>query len=174
MKNEIVIESAANDPGAVAILARKIWTQHYVPIIGTAQVNYMLAQFQSTPALSKQYEEGYVYFLVRCGMTAVGYFGLLPDKANKKLKISKFYLLAETRGQGIGGKMLDFIEAYAFDMDTPVLWLTVNKYNHGSIAWYLRRGFGIVDEVKEDIGSGYFMDDFVMEKALGLRQGFDS
>lgn len=30
---------------AVAALAREIWTQHYTPIIGAAQVAYMLERF---------------------------------------------------------------------------------------------------------------------------------
>ncbi len=44
------------------------------------------------------------------------------------------------------------------------LYLQVNKYNHGSVAAYLRTGFAIARTVKVDIGNGFFMDDYVMEK----------
>ena len=38
------------DVNSVAALARVIWNQHYVPIIGQAQTDYMLAKFQSASA----------------------------------------------------------------------------------------------------------------------------
>ena len=39
---------------AVAALARETWTRHYVPIIGVAQVEYMLEKFQSEEAIARQ------------------------------------------------------------------------------------------------------------------------
>ncbi|MEM9329381.1 MAG: hypothetical protein AAGA85_27215 [Bacteroidota bacterium] len=44
--------------------------------------------------------------------------------------------------------------------------LTVNKFNIDTIAWYERRGFVKREEVKMDIGGGYFMDDYVMQMDL--------
>ena len=45
---------------AVAELARETWMQHYVPLIGAAQVEYMLARFQSAEAIARQIAaEGY-------------------------------------------------------------------------------------------------------------------
>ncbi len=44
------------------------------------------------------------------------------------------------------------------------LTLQVNKYNHGSVAAYLHVGFVVAKTVKVDIGNGFFMDDYVMEK----------
>ena len=31
---------------------------------------------------------------------------------------------------------------------------------------YERRGFNTIDEVKKDIGGGFYMDDYIMEKIL--------
>ena len=44
--------------------------------------------------------------------------------------------------------------------------LTVNKGNTDSIAVYLKSGFVVREEAVFDIGSGYVMDDYVMEKRL--------
>ena len=46
------------------------------------------------------------------------------------------------------------------------LYLTVNRENAGSIAAYLAMGFRKVREQVTDIGEGYVMDDFIMEKAV--------
>jgi hypothetical protein len=44
--------------------------------------------------------------------------------------------------------------------------LTVNKYNTSSIKAYLALGFSVTDAVVTDIGEGYSMDDYVMEKTV--------
>lgn len=62
--------------------------------------------------------------------------------------------------------MLDFIEARCKTSGFVTLWLTVNRFNNGPIEWYKRHGFVIVDEVKKDIGQGFFMDDFILEKRI--------
>ncbi len=46
----------------VESLAYSIWREHYTPIIGRHQVEYMLEKFQSKEALLNQIEkEGYIY-----------------------------------------------------------------------------------------------------------------
>ena len=50
---------------AVAVLANEIWHQHFIPIIGEAQVDYMVEKFQSYPAISNQIKkDGYEYFRI--------------------------------------------------------------------------------------------------------------
>ena len=42
-------------------------------------------------------------------------------------------------------------------------------YLRGFWGWnvrYKHRGFIIVDKVKKDIGGGFFMDDYLMEKSI--------
>jgi ribosomal protein S18 acetylase RimI-like enzyme len=46
------------------------------------------------------------------------------------------------------------------------LMLTVNKRNSKAIAAYQRNGFAIMDSVVVDIGGGFVMDDYVMEKEM--------
>ena len=47
----------------IAKLADVIWREHYTPIIGIDQVEYMIKKFQSTETMYTQYTNGYQYFL---------------------------------------------------------------------------------------------------------------
>ena len=47
MDAEIIRVTDQHEIAAVSALAEEIWRQHFIPIIGEAQVKYMLAKFQS-------------------------------------------------------------------------------------------------------------------------------
>lgn len=146
----------------VAALAREIWNAHYVPIIGQAQVDYMLEKFQSAAVIMRQLEEGYEYYLAG----SAGYLAVVPDGAASALMISKIYVRSDFRGQGIGCRMLDFAESLGRARGLSCLWLTVNRHNRESIAWYERMGFVKAGTLVQDIGGGFVMDDFKMVKTL--------
>ena len=64
----------------IAGLAEEIWHQHFTPIIGEDQVNYMVEKFQSYPALKEQTEnDGYEYYQIFCGQDLAGYTGIHPE-----------------------------------------------------------------------------------------------
>jgi diphthamide synthase (EF-2-diphthine--ammonia ligase) len=50
--NEVKVISVSGDYliGIVESLAKEIWIEHYTPIIGRPQVDYMLENFQSSQA----------------------------------------------------------------------------------------------------------------------------
>ena len=162
-----------DNPGqiaAVAALARETWTQHYVPIIGAAQVEYMLAKFQSAEAIARQIAaEGYEYYLA----PGAGYLALVPDPAKKSLMLSKIYVKAALRGTGWGRAMEEFAERRCSELGCNELWLTVNRHNLGSIAFYERLGFRKTREVATDIGSGFVMDDWWMAKSVAGLAGLE-
>jgi len=147
----------------VADLASVIWNQHFVPIIGQDQVNYMLENFQNFDAISNQIEDGFKYYLLESKNNYVGYLGLVPDTIKNKMMISKFYILKEQRGAGHGKYLLDFVKKEAEKRNFKTVWLTVNRFNYDAINWYKRNGFAIISEKKADIGGGFFMDDYIME-----------
>jgi len=152
----------------VVSLAREIWHQHFIPIIGKDQVEYMLAKFQSESSIALQIQSGWQYYLACCGDHFAGYTGLVPDKDNKRLMLSKLYVRRNDRHMGVGSQFLQFIDQQCRMDGFDVIWLTVNRHNHDTIDWYHRHDFVTVDEVKKDIGNGYFMDDFVMEKRISF------
>lgn len=46
------------------------------------------------------------------------------------------------------------------------LQLQVNRYNVNAKAFYEKLGFAVIQEADFDIGNGFFMNDYVMEKKL--------
>jgi diamine N-acetyltransferase len=148
----------------VAALAAETWREHYTPMIGAGQVDYMLRQFQSAAAITGQINAGYRYFLIKEANEAIGYFSAVPRDG--ELFLSKIYLLAAFRGKGFGRKAMTFLECLARVERLSHIRLTVNKNNHNSIAAYKKFGFEVHDSVVADIGGGYVMDDYIMAKRL--------
>lgn len=150
----------------VARLAREIWREHYTPIIGLAQVEYMLGLFQSEAAIAQQLAEGFVYFLAEEQQRHVGYAAIRRDPKARSLFLSKIYVRRSARGHGAGREMLREVVRVAREDRAEKIWLTVNRNNTKSIAWYTRMGFVKTGSVVQEIGGGFVMDDFQMEKRL--------
>jgi len=158
--------STNNDIQRVADLAKEIWTQHFTAIIGASQVNYMLTNFQSPAAIKSQINDGAEYYLAQVESEWVGYIGLIPDFEQNKMMLSKFYVKNTSQGKGVGLSILAFIENKCRLEKFSSIWLTVNKFNVDTITWYKHRGFFIIEKIKKDIGAGFFMDDYLMEKII--------
>lgn len=150
----------------VAQLAREIWTEYFTPMIGAGQVNYMLANMQSFGPMKKQLAEGYEYYQILNDATPVGYICIKPEEDG--LFLSKLYLHKSARGSGLGKQAFQFILQQASDRSLEKIWLTVNKQNVDTIKAYQKWGFEIVGEPVADIGGGFVMDDYRMEKSIGL------
>ena len=111
MNNTITIRTAAiGDAALIASLATEIWNQHFVPIIGQPQVDYMLNKFQSQSAITQAMADGYVYSIAYNGDTPCGYCGVMLDDG---VFLSKLYVRQSQRGKGVGKVMLSAIYAYA-------------------------------------------------------------
>lgn len=148
-------------------LASQIWGEHYSSIISPEQISYMIEKFQSADALKKDIkDEGYnYYFLVTNGEIA-GYIGFCFKK--DYVFLSKLYIKKEFRNKGFGRKALKFIKKQARDAHISNIRLTVNKFNTSSIEAYKKWGFEKIDDVVTDIGAGYVMDDYIMQKSFHL------
>ena len=93
---------------ALSALATAIVREHFDPIIGRAQNDYMLAMFQTVPAITGQLEHGYrYYFVVEEDGARIGFVAFYPRGG--ELMLSKFYLKKEMRGRGYARRMLDFV-----------------------------------------------------------------
>lgn len=146
-----------------ARLADEIWHQHFTPIIGRDQVEYMLGRFQNVDAMKRQMEqEGYTYLLALDGDEPVGYTGF--KKETNRMFLSKLYVKEDHRGQGISRQMFEEIKKRSEGLKD--IYLTVNKHNDVTIAIYRHMGFELIDSVVTDIGSGFVMDDFIFQYSL--------
>ncbi len=182
MDTRILAVESTEQIETVAHLAKQIWEQHFTPIIGANQVAYMLKNFQSSRAIQEQINQGAVYFAAKYAAEGtaesatesvsepagkwIGYMGLIPSAEQNKVMLSKLYVKDSARGKGAGKALLNHAERYTADAGMTALWLTVNRFNDTTINWYKRQGFVVVDEQKKDIGNGFFMDDFIMQKEL--------
>jgi GNAT superfamily N-acetyltransferase len=145
----------------IAEIAGEIWREHYTPLIGIEQVEYMLENFQSAQQIFADiHDNDYTYFTAE-KIGIIGYMSVCPK--DDCLFISKLYVRKDERGTGIARSFLQkavkLCREYGFDK----IRLTVHKYNDETIVKYNKMGFTSVDSVKIDIGGGYDMDDYVME-----------
>lgn len=161
---KINIANTDFDYNLIANLASTIWKEHYTPIIGIEQVKYMLYKFQSVSAIQRQLKEGAEYYVISYEGSAVGY--LCVSKKETSLFLSKIYILSSQRGKRIGKTAMQFIEKLAKEKQYKSIYLTVNKYNTNSIKAYEKMCFKKVEELVIDIGNGFIMDDYKMEKML--------
>ena len=157
--------TSPKDVENVAKLADHIWKEYYTPIIGEEQVQYMLSKFQQEDAISKQIEKDqYDYYLFKYKGLEVGYMGI--QRREKELFLSKLYISKYYRNKGVGRQAFSLAERLARQNECNKITLTVNRNNKSSIEVYLQKDFKIVKEEKMDIGNGFIMDDFIMEKNL--------
>lgn len=148
-----------------AELAEEIWSEHYTPIIGAEQVKYMLENFQSVKAITQQVDSGiWGYFLIYQEATAIGYFAF--QLKIDQLFLSKLYIRSNSRGKGYSRRVLHFLENIAAENCFKKITLTVNKGNSSAIAAYEKMGFSKTAPTVADIGGGFVMDDYIMEKEL--------
>lgn len=147
----------------LAAVANEIWHQHFTPIIGAAQVEYMVDKFQSEHAITGQLANGYRYYQFYVDGQAVGFTGIHPETEEKKLFLSKLYLKKANRKQGLAREAFSFLLEICEKEGLDVIWLTVNRENYDTIEVYKHLGFQVVREQKADIGCGFYMDDYIME-----------
>jgi len=148
----------------VAELAREIWTEHYTPLIGAEQVEYMLSKFQSEEQIQEDIaHNGFRYYLAIDDASGkpVGYSAAVSKP--EVMFLSKVYVHRDYRKQGIANAFLSEAKSFAKEKGQGRIQLTVNKGNSGSIAAYKAMGFEKVAEAVSDIGEGFVMDDFIME-----------
>ena len=155
------------DIAPVCALAREIWMQHYPGIITVRQIEYMLAQRYSPDAIRMQLQAGDAWWdKLEVRGELCGFASYERGTGARAMKLDKLYVHQLVRGKGYGAALIDHVTKVARRQGMDNLTLQVNKYNHGSVAAYLRVGFAVAKTVKVDIGNGFFMDDYVMEKVV--------
>lgn len=154
---------AGDAPGInrMSALASSIVKEHFDPIIGAAQNDYMIERFQSPSAIASMLAEGYRYFfVVRPDGDEVGFIAFVPH--DDSLYLSKFYLRKDARGHGYAHQMMAFVAQAARELGYSTITLNVNRENDARFA-YEKMGFHIIRTEVNDIGAGYVMDDYVYE-----------
>ncbi len=185
-----------DDIDALAALADEIWHEYWPERIGSDQTDYMVEQFQSRAAIERDMREhAYEYWFVHASDVAaamqhtspcapqtedsaadtlegdrrgriVGYTGGHVEPETNRFFISKIYLRASERGKHFASAVVRFYEDLCRDRGLAAMYLTVNKGNDLGIRAYEGNGFTTIDAVESDIGHGFVMDDYIMEKRV--------
>ena len=157
---------------AIAAFSGEIWREYYTPIIGAAQVDYMLAKFQFAEQITMDIKENdYTYFTAYSAKDVkqdrlIGCCGVVPEEDS--LMISKLYAHRDYRGNVVARSFVDEVIALCrYNYKFNKIRLIVDKRDEAAIAADQEMGFVTVDSAKIDIGGGFFMDNYIMEFCVG-------
>jgi GNAT superfamily N-acetyltransferase len=145
-----------------------IWRACYPGILSEAQIDYMLSIWYQPDAMAREMVSRDVWYaLVEAESRGpVGYLSFELYPGSDVVFLNKLYLQPAVHGLGLGAVALDWTAQRARELGARRLQLRVNKRNAQAIRAYRRAGFAFLEDVCTDIGSGFVMDDFLMEKVL--------
>ena len=168
MEGELEIRPAdTDDINIIGWLAQQIWPVAYRDIITRAQLEYMLQLIYSPDSLREQMRLSHQFLIAELDEEPVGFASYSSLTEPGVFKLHKLYVLPELHGKGLGKALLDFVTDAVIPLGATTLRLNMNRHNKAK-TFYERNGFKIVGEEDVDIGNNYFMNDYVMEKKLGV------
>lgn len=153
------------DVPAVAALAREIWQATYPGIITQEQIDFMLELRFGVERLYDDLECA-DHWLDQAFIDGRRVGFAFSEIHRGEFKLDKLYIHPDVQRRGVGGKMIEHVASRARKAGFPKVVLAVNKRNTKAIGSYRKYGFETREEVVDDIGRGYVMDDYVMEKKL--------
>jgi ribosomal protein S18 acetylase RimI-like enzyme len=158
---------ASDDIDRVSALAREIWLEHYPGIISVGQIEYMLAQRYEPRVIAEELARAGLWWdKLTVGSELAGFSSYFLAEAPDAVKLDKLYVHARHRRRGCGGMLIARACEIVRREGRRRLVLAVNKHNAAAIAAYRKHGFAITDAIVKEIGGGYVMDDYVMEKTV--------
>jgi ribosomal protein S18 acetylase RimI-like enzyme len=165
LPTELTIRNATlEDIPLIRDLTFKVWPQTYSGILNREQIDYMLELMYSEAALQKQMNDKHYFIIVQEVDIPVGFASYSEGHAGI-YKLHKIYLLPNQQGKGTGRFVIDHVITRIKASGAKRLQLNVNRNNKAK-DFYEKLGFTSIGELDTDIGNGYFMTDYTMEKKL--------
>lgn len=144
-------------------LAREIWPNAYLEILGQQQLDYMLEKIYSLNSLQHQLTVlKHRFIILTEDNTSVGFASYSRHEDATIYHLNKIYVLPSLQGKHLGKQLLTYIISQIKQSGATSLQLNVNRFNK-ALHFYEKQGFKIIREEDIDIGAGYFMNDYVME-----------
>ncbi|MBP9102375.1 MAG: GNAT family N-acetyltransferase [Chitinophagaceae bacterium] len=166
MFKDITIRNATvNDIDLIRELTFKVWPQTYSSSISKEQIDYMLEMMYSKKSLADQIAEGSKFIIVQDNNKPVG-FASYKQVESAIYKLDKIYILKTQQGKGTGKFVIEYILQQIKNEGASSLQLQVNRHNKNAKSFYKKNGFSVIQEADFEIGNGYFMNDYVMEKKI--------
>jgi ribosomal protein S18 acetylase RimI-like enzyme len=163
--NEI-IEATSQDLLLIRQLAEQTFHITYLPLQPKEKVDYLFDLMYHPTSLSEQMKNGQRFIIAKDETGSQGYASYeINCKKIGLTKIHKLYVLSTAQGKGVGKILVNSIAKIAKENKNKTLSLNVYRQNP-AIEFYEKLGFKKVEEVNIDVGNGFMMNDFVMEKSL--------
>ena len=163
-----IVQAGLSDIPIIRKLSEQIWMEYYPSIISEEQIRYMLELMYSEQALTNQMTTlGHQFLLLIENGAPSGYASFSQHSIEKphRFRLHKLYVLPILHGKGCGKSLLGTICNEVASKGGKEIELNVNKRNQ-AIGFYKRMGFIKESEVVVDIGSNFYMDDFILVLSL--------
>lgn len=149
MSEPIIREIQKADNPEVANVIRTVLIEHDVPKVGTAyadpQLDYMFEAYSEPQSM---------YFVVEKEGKIIGGAGIAPlaNGSSEVCELQKMYFLPETRGLGIGSKMMETCLEKAKHFGFKQCYLETMPYMEAAQKLYVKSGFVYIDAPMGDTG----------------------
>ena len=160
-----------SDAGQLKIiesLARKIFPKTYSELIPAVQIPYMMQRMYDDAVLRKEFSGGMNFAVITENAAPIGYISWhsLDSAEGKAVRLEKLYLDFACHGRSIGNMGIRHVIDEAERSGASFISLNVHKRNLRAQKAYCRAGFYRWYSEKEDVGNGFFKDDYVMRYDL--------
>jgi len=155
-------KASSADASLIRDMAYEIWPETYSQILSKDQLEYMLGLFYNEQKLKTEIEQGVEFILIYEDVQPAG-FAAFSKTEPEVYKLHKIYVLPSQQGKGTGRFIIDGLIKTMKQNGATTLQLNVNRHNNAKM-FYEKLGFLVIREEDVDIGNGYFMNDYVMEK----------
>lgn len=161
-----IIELTTEHIPLIQSLAAEAWPHTYKDLLSAEQIEYMMNMMYSTDSLQRQMHAGSHFVAVKEGENYLGYLAYESGyNGQPQTQIHKIYLLPASQGKGVGRILIDKACEAAREHNDEKLRLNVNRDNN-AVNFYKHMGFEIVCVEDNDIGCGFLMEDYVMNKKV--------
>lgn len=164
----IIRRATEKDCGLIRRLAGEVFPATYRAILTPEQLDYMMEWMYSVPNLHRQmYEEGHVWFIASADGEPCGYV-CVQQECEDLFHLQKIYVLPRFQGLGAGEFLFRHAVAYIRTVHPRHcrMELNVNRSNR-AVQFYERMGMRKVREGDFPIGSGFYMNDYIMGMNIG-------
>ena len=129
----------------------------------------MLDMMYSSVSLAQQIQQkGHAFLLAAIGeQDPMGFAAFEINYQGLSItKVHKIYIVPEAQGKGLGKSLFERISQESLEKGNRRLSLNVNRNNTKALEFYQNNGFEVVGEEDIQIGQGYLMEDYILEKDL--------
>lgn len=130
----------------------------------------MMEMMYSEGALRKLLQNNNQFIIAYNSGIPVG-FACFSEIEPAVYKLHKIYVLFSQQGKGTGKFMIEQVINDIKPKGAVALRLNVNRDNPAK-QFYEKMGFTVIASEDIDIGNGFFMNDYVMEKRLNAAEQF--